>query len=80
MFTITIFIITINIIKNNGKDKEGKPIVPLGPFKILMKILFSFPTPRLKRFLVNKRNKTFEVIFKINSKCVSLGPKICIFR
>lgn len=51
MFTITIFIITINIIKNNGKDKEGKRIVPLGPFKILMKILFSFPTPRLKRFL-----------------------------
>lgn len=45
MFTITIFIITINIIKNHGKDKEGKPIVPLGPFKILMKILFSFPTP-----------------------------------
>ena len=51
MFTITIFIITINIIKNNGKDKEGKPIVPLGSFKILMKILFSFPTARIKRFL-----------------------------
>lgn len=50
MFTITIFIITISIIKNNGKDKEGKPIVLLGPFKILMKTLFSSPTPRLKRF------------------------------
>lgn len=45
MFTITIFIITINIIKNNGKDKEGKPIVLLGPFKILMKTLFSFIFP-----------------------------------